>query len=136
MAVSTIRAEFRCEIVKVWELVTSLNEYSWRSDLGKIVITMPEKEFEEHTKDGYVTKFRITAFDEYKNYEFDMENDNMQGHWTGKFSYKDGTTFIEFTENVTAKKLIMKPFVGMYLKKQQANYIQDLRGALEVKDDL
>lgn len=133
MAVSTIKAEFQCEIEKVWELVTSLDNDSWRSDLDKIVVTVPEKEFEEHTKDGYVTKFIITAFEEYKNYEFDMENSNMQGHWTGKFSYKDGITFIEFTEDVAAKKRIMKPFVGMYLKKQQAKYIQDLTKALEEK---
>ena len=133
MAISTIKAEFKCEIEKVWELVTSLENYSWRSDIDKIVVTVPEKEFEEQTKDGYVTKFKITAFDEYKSYEFDMENGNMQGDWTGKFSYNDGVTFIEFTEDVTAKKLVMKPFVGMYLKKQQAKYIQDLREALEAK---
>ncbi len=133
MAVSTIKAEFKCEIEKVWELVTSLDNYFWRSDIDKIVVTVPEKEFEEHTKDGYVTKFKITDFDKYKNYEFDMENGNMQGHWTGKFSYNDGVAFIEFIEDVTAKKLVMKPFVGMYLKKQQAKYIQDLREALEAK---
>lgn len=131
MAVSTIKEEFKCEIEKVWELVTSLDNYSWRSDIDKIVVTVPEKEFEEHTKDGYITKFKITALDEYKNYEFDMENGNMQGHWTGEFSYKDGITFIEFTDDVIAKKLVMMPFVGMYLKKQQAKYIQDLREALE-----
>ena len=68
MAVSTIKAEFQCEIEKVWELVTSLDNYSWRSDLVKIVVTVPEKEFEEHTKDGYVTKFKITAFDECKKH--------------------------------------------------------------------
>ncbi len=130
MAVSTMKAEFQCKVEKVWEIVTSLDNYSWRSDLDKIVVTVPEKEFEEYTKDGYVTKFTITAFDECKRYEFDMENDNMQGHWTGVFSYHDGVTVIEFTENVTAKKLIMKPFVGIYLKKQQAKYIQDLRNAL------
>ena len=62
-----------------------------------------------------------------------MENGNMQWHWTGKFFYKEGVTFIEFTEAVTAKKLVMKPFVGMYLKKQQAKYIQDLREALGAK---
>ena len=43
MAVSTIKAEFQCEIEKVWELVTSLDNYSWRSDLDKIVVTVPEK---------------------------------------------------------------------------------------------
>ena len=107
MSVATIKVEFKCEIEKVWELVKALDNYSRRSDIDKIVVTVPEKEFEEHT-----------AFDECKKYEFDMENGNMQGHWTRKFSYNDGVTFIEFTEDVTAKKLIMKPFVGMYLKKQ------------------
>ena len=55
----------------------------------------------------------------------------MQGHWIGKFSYKDGITFIEIKEDVNAKKLVMKPFVEMYLKKQQAKYVQNLREALE-----
>lgn len=134
MAVSTIKADFQCEVEKVWNLVTSLENYSWRSDLDKIVITVPSKEFEEHTTDGYITKFKITTVDEYKRYEFDMENDNMQGHWTGIFSYDEGITVIEFTENVIVKKLIMKPFVSAYLKKQQTKYIQDLRNALEVKE--
>lgn len=123
MAVSTIKAEFQCEVEKVWEIVTSLDKYAWRSDLDKIVVTVPEKEFEEHTKDGYVTQFKITAIDEYKRYEFDMENGNMRGHWIGRFSYKDGVTVIEFTEDVIAKKRIMKPFVEIYLKKQQEKYI-------------
>ena len=133
MATSKIKAEFPYEVEKVWELVTALDKYSWRSDLDRIVVTVPGKEFEEHTKDGYVTRFNITAFEEYKNYEFDMENDNMQGHWTGKFSYENGITLIEFTEDVSAKKTFMKPFVGMYLRKQQTKYIQDLRDALGAK---
>lgn len=57
-----------------------------------------------------------------------------QGHWTGIFSYRDGTTVVKFTENVTAKKLIMKPFIGIYLKKQQSKYIQDLKNALELNE--
>ena len=59
-----------------------------------------------------------------------MENDNMKGHWTGIFTRKDGQTEIDFTENVTAKKVFMKPFVKTYLKKQQALYISDLQNAL------
>lgn len=132
MAVSTIKAEFQYEVEKVWKMVTSLDNYSWRSDLDKIVVTEPEKEFEEYTKDGFVTKFKITAFDKCKRYEFNMENSNMRGHWTGIFSYRDGTTVVKFTENVTAKKLIIKPFIGSYLKKQQSKYIQDLQTALEL----
>lgn len=131
MALSTITAEFQSHVERVWNIVTSLEEYSWRSDLSKIVIVIPDKEFEEHTKDGYVTRFTITAREPYKRYEFDMENGNMKGHWTGLFSFRDGRTTITFTENVTAKKLFMKPFVGAYLRKQQAAYVRDLKRALE-----
>ena len=59
-----------------------------------------------------------------------MENSNMKGHWTGIFTEKDGGVEIDFTEDVTAKKLIMKPFVKAYLKKQQEQYISDLKKAL------
>ncbi len=130
MALSTIEAEFQISVEKVWSIVTSLEEYSWRSDLGKIVVVIPKRQFEEHTKDGYVTRFTITACEPCKRYEFDMENDNMKGHWTGVFSYQDGKTKIVFTENVTAKKIFMKPFVGAYLRKQQAAYVRDLKQAL------
>jgi len=133
MAVSNVKAEFECEAEKIWNIVTSLKEYSWRSDLEKIVISEPEKQFEEHTKDGYVTKFIITAYEPYKRYEFDMENDNMKGHWTGLFTYVNGKTTIDFTENVTAKKVFMKPFVGIYLRKQQEAFVRDLRRAVEEK---
>lgn len=134
MAVSTIRAEFQCDLEKVWDIVTSLDNYSWRSDISKIVVLKPQKEFEEHTKEGYITKFTITAFEKCKLYEFDMENNNMKGHWKGKFSYQNGKTIIDFTEDVAAKKLFMKPFVGIYLRKQQSAYIRDLKQTLEVKE--
>ena len=40
-------------------------------------------------------------------------------------------TEIDFTEEVTAKKLLLKPFVKGYLKKQQERYIADLKKALQ-----
>lgn len=131
MAISKIQAEFICSIEKIWETVTSLQNYSWRSDIQKIVVLETGKRFEEHTIDGYVTTFTITAFEKHKRYEFDMENGNMAGHWTGIFSPGKDTVHIEFIENVTAKKLFMKPFVKGYLKKQQSQYIADLKKAVE-----
>ena len=38
MAVSNIKATFQNNIQKVWETVTSLENYAWRSDLSKIEI--------------------------------------------------------------------------------------------------
>lgn len=129
MAVSNIKAAFQCDIKKVWEVVTSLDNTAWRSDLGRVEI-INEKQFVEYTKEGYATTFTVTAKEPLKRWEFDMENSNMKGHWTGVFTQKGGRTEIDFTEDVTAKKLIMKPFVKSFLKKQQETYIADLRKAL------
>ncbi|BBK76654.1 MULTISPECIES: SRPBCC family protein [Clostridium] len=130
MAISNVKATLQVDIERVWEIVTSLYYYSWRSDLSKIEILEDGKKFIEYTRSGYATTFTITAIEPMKRYEFDMENDNMSGHWIGLFSKIDGKTEISFTENIIPKKWIMKPFVGMYLKKQQDTYISDLRKAV------
>ena len=129
MAVSNIKAVFQQDIRKVWETVTSLENYAWRSDLSKIEI-LNEKQFIEYTKEGYATTFTITVVEPCMRWEFDMENDNMKGHWVGVFTKKDGLTEIDFTEDVIAKKLFMKPFVKSFLKKQQTLYISDLKKVL------
>lgn len=129
MAVSNKKAVLQCDIQRVWEVVTSLENYTWRSDLGKIEI-INKKQFIEYTKEGYPTTFTITRAEPYKCWEFDMENSNMKGHWTGIFTVKDGNTEVDFTEEVTAKKVIMKPFVKLYLRKQQELYVADLQKAL------
>lgn len=129
MAISNAKAVFQSDIQKVWEVVTSLKNYSWRSDLGRIEI-LNENQFIEYTKDGYSTIFTITKTELYKRWEFDMENDNMKGHWTGIFTKTESGTEIDFTEEVMVKKVIMKPFVKSYIKKQQELYISDLRKAL------
>lgn len=129
MAISNIKAIFQSDVQRVWEVVTSLENYSWRSDLSKVEI-ISKNQFIEYTKDGYPTTFTITNAEPYRQWEFDMENSNMKGHWTGVFTEKEGNTEIDFTEEVTAKKIIMKPFVKSYLKKQQEQYISDLRKAL------
>lgn len=129
MAVSNITVTFQCDVQRVWDIVTSLENYEWRSDLREIEV-LNERQFVEYTKDGYATTFTITATDPYKRWEFDMENSNMKGHWIGVFTQKGDLTEIDFAENVTAKKFFMKPFVKGYLKKQQAKYVADLRAAL------
>ncbi len=129
MAVSNIKVTFERDIQRVWEIVTSLENYAWRSDLNRIEI-LNDKQFVEYTKDGFATTFTITVSEPNKRWEFDMENANMKGHWTGVFTDLNGKTEIDFTEDVTAKKLLMKPFVKGFLKKQQEQYVADLKKAL------
>lgn len=133
MAIANMKVTLNKDIETVWEMVTSLDNYSWRSDLSKIQVLEAGRRFVEYTKDGCATTFTITTFEPMKRYEFDMDNNNIHGHWTGLFSKTGDKTEINFTENIIPKKWIMKPFVGMYLKKQQASYISDLRKAFEEK---
>ena len=131
MAISNINAIINDDIHKVWDIVLAVDKYSvWRSDLSKTEI-INEKQFIEYTKDGYATTFSITAVELYKRWEFDMENSNMTGHWIGIFTAKGNETQIDFTENVTPKMWFMKPFVKLYLKKQQTQFVLDLKKALE-----
>ena len=126
MATSNIKALIPSELRQVWDFVLDIENYAaWRSDLSKTEV-ISDKQFIEYTKDGYPTTFTVTLIEPYRRWEFDMENSNMKGHWIGIFTAKADETEIDFTECVEAKKLLMKPFVKSYLKKQQIQFVADI----------
>ena len=129
MAISNIKALIPGELQKVWELVLDIANYAaWRSDLSKTEV-INDKQFIEYIKDGYPTTFTVMLVEPYRRWEFDMENSNMKGHWTGIFTAKGDETEIDFTEQVEAKKWWLKPFVKYYLRKQQKQFVADIRKA-------
>lgn len=130
MKKSIITATFTSDIKKVWNVVTDNEHYTWRSDLSKINESEDGMSFIEYAGNGFDTEFIITMKNPYERYEFDMKNKNMTGHWTGVFSVNGTGTSIEFTEEVTVKNPVMNLLIGIYMKKQQNRYIQDLRKAL------
>ena len=126
MAASNIKAKIPSNLHKVWNLVLDVKNYSaWRSDLSKTEV-INEMRFVEYTKDDYPTTFTVTKIEPYRCWEFDMENSNMKGHWIGIFTSRGNETEIDFTEYVAVKKFFVKPFVKAYLKKQQAQFVQDM----------
>ena len=132
MASSNIKAVILGGLQQVWELILDIENYAaWRSDISKTEV-ISDTQFIEYTKDGYPTTFTVTLVDPYKRWEFDMKNSNMKGHWIGVFTDKGNETEIDFTEFVEAKKWFMKPFVKSYLKKQQAQFVADIKRALAV----
>lgn len=131
MAISKMIVFLDSDIKTVWSIVTSLDNYSWRSDLSRIEV-INDKQFVEYSKDGFVTTFSVTTIVPYKRWEFDMDNENIKGHWVGIFNEKDNGTEIEFSEDVSAKKVIMKPLVKSFIKKQQKLYIEDLKKELRL----
>ena len=129
MAYANIKATLASDIRKVWDTVTDLKDWSWRSGLDRIEV-LSDTQFVEYTEDGFATTFTVTLKERYRRWEFDMENSRMRGHWAGIFTAREGHTEIVLTETVTAKKLLLRPFVKAYLKKQQARYVSDLKKAL------
>ena len=111
MATATIKKILNSDIQSVWETVLCVKRYSrWRSDLSKTQVI----------HDG-------------RFIEYNLENSRIRGHWTGLFTAQGTRTQIEFTACVTAKNSLMKPFLKPYLKKQQAQFVQDLKRALEAQ---
>lgn len=129
MATSNIIATFPVSIEHIWEVVTSLTNYSWRSDIARIEI-VNDNQFIEYSKSGFSTIFTVTACEPFERWEFDIENENIKGHWIGIFTRKNSQTEISFTENIYSKKLLLKPFLKAYLRKQQSTYMRDLEKVL------
>ena len=130
MAYANIKATLASDIRKVWDTVTDLKDWSWRSGLDRIEV-LSDTQFVEYTEDGFATTFTVTLKERYKRWEFDMENKNIKGHWTGIFYDQMGRTTIDFTEKVTVKKFYLRPFAGRYLRNQQRLYFYDLKAKTE-----
>ena len=129
MAISHIKAVIPYEIHRVWDVVTAVDRYTWRSDLSRTEVRS-DRQFIEYTQNGYPTTFTVTVSEPCRRWEFDLENSRMRGHWIGLFLPKGDETELEFTETVTAKSFLLRPLLKPYLKKQQARFVDDLEQAL------
>lgn len=130
MTVSNLKSVLPGDVHKTWSVVTTASEYPrWRTDLSRVQILGPDA-FLEYTADGYVTKFTIVRAKPGQLWELEMDNTNLRGRWVGRFRQRGLATVVDFTEYVSVKKVWMKPFVKGYLKKQQAQFITDLRRAI------
>ena len=133
MAISNIKVTLLCPVEIVWDTVTNLNNFSWRSDLKDVKI-IDEHNFIEISKNGIETYFRITECIKYRSWIFQIDNKNIKGFWLGKFYSKGDKTILDFTENVVSKKVIFKPFISFYLKRQQKIYFRDLKVKLNCEE--
>lgn len=131
MAKIYAKIKLKCALQDVWRIVTSFENYSWRSDLQSVEI-LDERRFVEYSKGGHRTTFVVNDMKFCKRLELEMENENIKGFFVGLFSYEDGFSVIEFSENIRAKKWFLKPILPIYLKIMQRIYIWDLKRALNL----
>lgn len=124
--ISTIKSTIPADIETVWKVVTALDDYAWRSDIVRIE-RQHDGSFTEYTSSGIATRFIVTSFEPCSRYEFDLENENLQGHWRGRFRQTAHGTEIMFTETIMVKRWWLIPMVKLFLKKQQKRYVADLK---------
>jgi hypothetical protein len=55
---TTIKSFIQADLESVWHSVTSLYDYSWRSDIKDIEVS-DERHFREISNEGYVTCFTV-----------------------------------------------------------------------------
>lgn len=133
MAIANIKITLLCPLEKVWNKVTDLNDFVWRSDLKNISV-INDNTFVEVSKDGIETYFKVTEYIENQSWAFEIENENIKGSWIGKFYSHGDKTTLDFTENIVSKKFIFNLFIGAYLRKQQKLYFEDLKKALNCEE--
>ena len=124
------RVTLECDAEAVWKAITDLNNQSWRRNIDRVEVIEEGRTFAEYTKSGTKTIFNIAEYKYLRCYELDFENENLKGHWIGNIKKTEKGTIIDITENVSVKKISHKPFVKMYLEKQQKHYIEDLKKAV------
>ncbi|MHC1683824.1 MAG: SRPBCC family protein [Clostridiaceae bacterium] len=131
--ISEVTAYFNSNIESVWNVVTDLKDYKWRSDIEKVEVLNDGKEFVEYIRGGNSTRFIITKKNKFREYKFDMENKMFNGFWEGDFSEtENGGTKVVFKEKIFVKNPIIKilSYFFMDLKKIQNTYIADLKSKL------
>ena len=71
-----------------------------------------------------VAKKRVTEL-------FGKRQNNSKTSVNGNEAFPQTSMKVYLKTDVTAKKVLMKPFVKAYLKKQQARYVKDLARKLK-----
>lgn len=128
-----VKVVLNTNLQTAWDIITNNEETTWRSDLKSSKI-LSETDFEEISKEGIKTTFHITKKEPYSCYEFDLENQNIKGHWIGNFSIIDNNQIeIELIEDIVFKNNFIKivATITSYLKKMQKKYIKDLTKKVE-----
>ena len=127
--ICTMEERFPAPVETVWNLVTDLDHWQWRSDLKGLTITGPDT-FTEHGRDGFSTRFTITCRKANALWEFTLENENLTGTWRGEFRAVEDGTRVTFTERIQPRKWWMRLFARRDLQSQQRRYFEDLQRTL------
>lgn len=122
-----MKIDFKSSVEEVFKIVSNMDDCSWRSDLSKV------KKVDNHTYLEYdrkhnVTNINITNCRRNIQFEYDIQNNNYMGHWSGQFApLKNGGCRIYLVFYFEPCSILGK-FINV--DKFEKRYIEDLRKKL------
>lgn len=120
--------DFKSDVEKVFETVTNMSDCSWRSDLSKVE-KISDNEYIEYDRKGRNTKIKITDYHKNIQLEYNVQNDNYQGHWCGQFApLKNGGCRLYLLFYFEPRSFLGK---FMNVDKFEERYIEDLKKELQ-----
>lgn len=117
---------------QIWQVVTDLMHWQWRSDLSACKI-VDEQRFIEIPKNGQPIHFCTIRCEEPRIWEFQLNSPALTGTWRGTFTPKEnGRSQVTFVEAVQLRhKLFPRWVAKRLLRAYQARYFRDLRAELQ-----
>lgn len=119
--------DFKSDVATVFKVITNLNDCSWRSDLAHVK-QIGDNRFIEYDRKQRETKILVTDLRKNIQFDYDVENSNYQGHWSGQFAPLDnGGCRMYLTFDFEAHSILGK-FVRV--DKFEERFIEDLKKEL------
>lgn len=120
--------DFKSDVETVFKTVTNLLDCSWRSDLSKVE-QVGDNKLIEYNRKQKETKICITDFRKNIQFDYNVENNNYRGHWSGQFApLSDGGCRMFLTFDFEPQSMLGK-FVRV--DKFEERYIEDLKKKLQ-----
>lgn len=119
--------DFKSDVATVFNTVSNLGDCSWRSDLQRVEQVDVNK-FIEYNRKEKATKIRVTDNRKNIQFDYDVQNSNYQGHWSGQFAPLDDggcRMFLTFDFEINS-------MLGNFFRvdKFEERYIEDLKKEL------
>ncbi|MBR4164103.1 MAG: SRPBCC family protein [Solobacterium sp.] len=130
MAEATMKIMLPYPVETVWQVVTDVRNYGWRSDVMHAKV-INENQFVEVDREGIRTVYTVVDYATKRRWELDLDNDNVHGRWIATFEADGLHTVFSIEEELMAKKVIMKPFLKANVSKKVTTYMEDLKRVLK-----
>ena len=122
-----MKIDFKSSVEEVFKIVSNMDDCSWRSDLSKVK-KVDNHTYLEYDRKHHVTNINITNCRKNIQFEYDIQNNNYKGHWSGQFApLKNGGCRIYLVFYFEPCSILGK-FINV--DKFEERYIEDLRKKL------